>query len=258
MKKMIMMSVLLLSTSLLVAQTANKPATVRIKKIENINGVEKITDTTFTTNDPPSLQIDNGTIDIIGLEDGQERKMIKTIIIDDGNGEHSNVEIKGLDKEISAEIEKAMKEAGLDGTAKGTKKIVIINDEDEKVSGDKKTRATKTIVINRIDITNADETDMKRISKSAGETDGKLNIEKMNFYPNPNTGKFNLSFNLPEKGDTEINIMNIDGKIVYKEKLAGFSGNYDKEIDISKNAKGIYFVKVEQGKHAQVRKIILE
>lgn len=254
-----MMSAILLSTSLLVAQTTNKPATVRIKKIENINGVETITDTTFTTNNPSSIKVDNGTIDIIGMEDVKEGKMIKTIIIDDGNEEHTNVEIKELGKEINTEIEKALKEAGVDGNAKGTKKIVIINDEDDKTPGDKKEKhTTKTIVIKRIDITNADETDMKRIGKNAGEADGKLNIEKMNFYPNPNTGKFNLSFNLPEKGDAEINIMNTDGKTVYKEKLTSFSGNYDKEIDISKNVKGIYFVKVEQGKHAQVKKIILE
>ena len=80
----------------------------------------------------------------------------------------------------------------------------------------------------------------------------------MNFYPNPSNGKFNLSFNLPEKQDTEITILNVEGKVVYKEKLNQFSGNYDKEIDISKNAKGVYFVKVDQGKHAQVKKIILE
>lgn len=250
------MSAILLSTSLLVAQTTNKPATVRIKKIENINGVETITDTTFTTNDPASIQLDNGTIDLIEHEDGKEGKIMKTIIIDDGNGEPTNIDVKELGKEIDAEIEKALKEAGIDENAKGTKKIVIIND---KALGDEKeTRTTKTIVIKRIDITNASETDMKRIAKNAGTPDGKLNIEKMNFYPNPNSGKFNLSFNLPEKGDTEINIMNTDGKTVYKEKLAGYSGNYDKEIDISRNAKGVYFVKVEQGIHAQVKKIILE
>lgn len=259
MKKTMMMSALLLGTSLLVAQNANKPATVRIKKIENINGVEKITDTTFTTNDPASIKIDNGTIDIVGLENGQEGQMIKTVIVDNENSDNVTVDIKGLSKEIDAEIEKALKEAGVDEKTKGTKKIVIINDEKETNSDNKNEKhITKTIVMKRIDITNADENDMKRIGKNVGTNDGKLSIENMNFYPNPNTGKFNLSFTLPEKGDAEINILNIDGKNVYNEKLTNFSGNYDKEIDISKNAKGVYFVKVEQGKHTQVKKIVLE
>lgn len=254
-----MMSALLLGTSLLVAQNTNKPATVRIKKIENINGVEKITDTTFTANDPASIQLDNGTIDITESENGEDGKMIKTVIINNENSDNVTVDVKGLSKEIDAEIEKALKEAGVDEKAKGAKKIVIINDEKEPGSENKNEKhVTKTIVMKRIDITNADENDMKRIGKKVGANDGKLTIEKMNFYPNPNTGKFNLSFTLLEKGDAEINILNIDGKNVYYEKLSNFSGNYDKEIDISKNAKGVYFVKVEQGKHAQVKKIVLE
>ncbi len=218
MKKMIMMSALLLSASLLVAQSANKPATVRIKKIENINGVEKITDTTFTTNDPASIKTEDGTIDIIGVE-GEEGGIVQTIIINDGdNREHTkqtDAHISELRKNTDTEIERILKDAGIDENSTDTKKIVIINDD--KAPGDKKESHRKTIVIKRIDITNADEADMKRIGKNAGSADGKLNIEKMNFYPNPNTGKFNLSFNLPEKGDAEINILNVDGKIVYKE-----------------------------------------
>lgn len=255
MKTTIITSAFLLSASLLAAQTTGKPATVRIKKIENINGVEKITDTTFTTNDHESIKLENGTIDVIG---GKEGKMVKAIVIDDGNGETMDIEVLEPGK-LNEEIEKVMKEAGVSGNAKSTQKIVIINDEDGKTSGDKKEkRITKTIVINRIDVTNADENDIKRIGKNAGEADGKLKIDNMNFYPNPNSGKFNLTFTLPEKGDTEITILNIDGKIVYKESLPNFSNTYDKEIDISKNAKGVYFVKVEQGKHAQVKKIVLE
>ena len=114
------------------------------------------------------------------------------------------------------------------------------------------------IVMVKCDLQSCNAEDMKRISKQAGTTYGQLKVEKMNFFPNPSNGKFNLSFDLPEKGDTEIMIMNMEGKSVYSEKLAGFTGNYNKEIDISKNAKGVYFVRVEQGKHAQVKKIVLE
>ncbi len=247
------MSAILLSASVLVAQSSSKPATVRIKKIENINGVEKITDTTFTTNEPGSIKLEDGTIDIIGGKDGE---MIKTVIVNAGDDDKMNVEVLEGGK-LDEEIKKAMKEAGVSGDAKSTQKIVIINDD--KAPGDKKEKhITKMIVVKRIDVTDANESDMKRMGKNAGESDGKLAIEKMNFYPNPSNGKFNLSFTLPEKGDTEITILNIDGKVVYKESLPNFSNTYDKEIDISKNAKGVYFVKVEQGKHAQVKKIVLE
>lgn len=260
MKTTILMGALLLSVSLLRAQTATKQATVHIKKIETINGVEKITDTTYTTNDPGSIKLDDGTIDILEkMGDGKDGSMMKTIIINDEDGANVSVNMKDLNKEIEAEIQKALKEAGIDEKTGGTQNIVIINDEDAKTPDSKKeTHISRSVIIKRIDITGANADEMKRINKNAGESDGKLKIENMNFYPNPSSGKFNLSFNLPEKGDADIMILNTDGKIVYKEKLASFTGSYDKEIDISKHAKGIYFVKVEQGKHAQVKKIILE
>lgn len=278
MKTTILMSAFLLSATLLSAQTGNKPATVRIKKIENINGVEKITDTTFTTTDPHSIHLDNGTIDVVG--DDHDAEIIKKVIIHDGNGEvitedigsHEGATMKKividekdgevlteeLQKQIDEEVEKAMKDAGVDTKSKGTKKIIVINETEAKVGDHKAEAFTKVVVVKKSDLKNADEADIKRLGKSVGENDGKLKIEKMNFYPNPNNGKFNLSFTLAEKGDTEISILNIDGKVVYKEKLANFSGNYEKEIDISKNAKGVYFIKVEQGKHSQVKKIVME
>ncbi len=258
MKTTIMTCAILLSTSLLTAQTSNKPATVRIKKIENVNGVEKITDTTFTTNDPGSIKLDDGTIDIIEkMGDNKDGSKIKTVIINDDNGELTNVNVTELNKEMEAELQKALKEAGVDEKNVGAKKIVMINNHEKSTDGSK-TQVSKSITIKRIDITDANASDMKRLGQSAGDNNKKLKIDNMNFYPNPNNGKFNLSFNLAEKGDAEISILNTEGKIVYKEKLANFTGNYDKEIDISKNAKGIYFVKVEQGQNTQMKKIVLE
>src|ERR1700741_4699948 len=246
MKTTILVSALLMSASILTAQTANKPATVRIKKIENINGVEKITDTTFVTNDPHSIQLENGTINIIGddhegqiikkviiddgngevitenIEGGQpgDGKMVKKIIIDDGNGEVTTEE---LSKEIDAEVEKALKEAGVEGDAKKGKQVVIVNHDVKKDGSKNEKQMTKIIITKKVDIKDADEADMKRLGNTA---DGELKIDNMNFYPNPNTGKFNLSFSLPEKGDAEITILSTEGKKVYTEKLANFSGSY--------------------------------
>jgi hypothetical protein len=281
MKSKIITAVLLLSAFVLGAQTTNQPASVRIKKVENINGVEKTTDTTFVTNDPSSIKIDNGTINIEEIK-GEDGKMIKTIvidgdqemneeiqkamkeagkgnmkmktiIIDDGNGKG-----KLSEKEMEEMVNNAMRESGVEPAKGGESKMVIINN-DSKGSDNLKGehRITKMVVL-KCDLSSCSEEDMKRINKQAGTTDGQLKVEKMNFFPNPSTGKFNLSFDLPERGDTEIMIMNMEGRSVYSEKLSNFSGNYNKEIDISKNAKGVYFVRVEQGKHAQVKKIVLE
>jgi hypothetical protein len=96
------------------------------------------------------------------------------------------------------------------------------------------------------------------LEKTTGTTDGKLQMNEMKFFPNPSDGKFNLSFNLTDKGDTKIQVLNNEGKVVYTEQLFEFTGPYDRELDISEFPKGVYFVRVEQNQHAQVKKIVLE
>lgn len=236
---------------------SKEPATVRIKKIETINGVTKVTDTTYTSTDPASIIIKDGTIDINSLSTGEDGT-IHTIIRNNAMGQVSVTGDKALDEQITVEIEQALKEAGIDQNMVKGENVIIINGKDEGKEGTtKNVMITKTIV-KRVDIKDADEKELKRLGQSSSQKDQKLNLTNMNFYPNPNTGKFNLSFQLPEKGDTDVSILNTEGKVVYKESLPAFSGKYDQEIDISKQAKGIYFVKVEQGKNSQVKKIVLE
>jgi hypothetical protein len=284
------------------AQTKEQ-STVRIKKTETINGVKKVTDTTYTTGDVSSIVMTDGVININGLSDEMTEGGFKTIILhdktgteialDEDLGKHIDEEVKkalkeaGVDvtgkdldqlgEQIDMEVKKALKEAGIEdasilrqaqqpGSATATKgeKILIINGTGSSTSSATGGKAEgKNIVITKtmirhVDIKDADEKELKRLGQSNGDKENKLKLSNMNFYPNPNTGKFNLSFNLPEKGDAEVTILNTEGKIVYSEKLPAFSGSYDKEIDISKQAKGIYFVKVEQGKNAQVKKIVLD
>lgn len=253
------------SVSLLAAQTTEKKqATVRIKKVENINGVETITDTTFTTSDPSTIKMGNGTniqtVDISG--DDKEGKTEKVIIINDEvvGEENENVKIihKGDGKEMNAEIEKALKEAGIDANKKGVHKMVIIDEDTAPNKDGKNEKHTAKIVMLKMDITEVSAEDKKRLNNQIGNTDNKLEMDNMKMYPNPNDGKFNLNFNLKNKADAEVTVYNMEGKQVYNEKLPNFSGDYNKAIDISSNSKGVYFVKIEQGKHSQVKKIVLD
>lgn len=253
------------SVSLLAAQTTTKKeATVHIKKVENINGVETITDTAYTTSDPSAIKLGNGTniqtIDIKG--DDKDGKMEKVIIINDdvAGGENANVKIihKGEGKEMDAEIEKALREAGVDPNAKGIKKMIIVNEDNAPGKDGKNEKRMTKIVMVRMDITDASADDKKRLNDQIGNADNKLEMDNMKMYPNPNDGKFNLNFNLKTKGDTEVIVYDMQGKQVYSEKLPNFSGDYNKAIDISSNTKGVYFVKIQQGKHSQVKKIVLD
>lgn len=243
-KHLIIMA-LLLSVYVLNAQTEAKPATVRIKTKTIINGVETVKDTVFQSNDPaitsfgPGKEMTkslSGTPQIV-IMGGQSDKMDLEFTIDSiikKNGEMTEL------KEGSQFIIKKVHCGATKEEIDGVKEFITIRIE------------------KRIDIQDATTEEVEQLNKQTGINYKKLELEKLNFFPNPSNGKFNLSFSTPKKSDTEISIQNIEGKMIYQEKLPAFSGTYSKEIDISQNPKGAYFIKIVQGDSAQVKRIVIE
>lgn len=251
MKKSVVTALLMLTGVAHNAQTEKKEATIRIKKVENINGVEKVTDTTFTTSNPEEFKWSDKDGNIKINEVSSENGKVMKIATIDEVGPQTKMMTEG---EINAEIEKALKEAGVDANGKEMKKVMVIHDSES--GNDKKSEKHYTkIVMVKLDITDASDEELKRLGSSS---DKKLEMEEMKLHPNPNNGKFNLNFTLKNKGDAEITVYDMQGKQVYNERLPNFQGEYNKPIDISSNAKGIYFVKILQGKHTQVKKISLD
>lgn len=256
--KTLILSAVLLSSCLLNAQTENteiKQTKVRIKKVENINGVEKVTDTTYTINSPVQInRLDENNI--IETKEGDKEKKIVVITDHISGDQASRINKEDLNDE---QIQRALKAAGVDDHVLKADKMLVIKENAESDNNKKGTcKQTKVIIISTAKVSELTEADSKLLGSKNGISDNKLNLDKIDFYPNPNNGKFNLSFDLKEKGNTTVSIMTADGKKIYNESLVDFSGHYTKEIDISENPKGIYFVKIEQGKHAQLKKLILE
>ena len=79
------------------------------------------------------------------------------------------------------------------------------------------------------------------------------NKQNLNFsiYPNPANEKFSIS--LDKKNKSEIQVLDISGKVVYQR-------NFSKEINISteKFKEGIYFVKVKNNDNVIIKKLIVE
>lgn len=70
-------------------------------------------------------------------------------------------------------------------------------------------------------------------------------------YPNPNNGQLNIQF---DQGKTyQVIISNLMGQVVYKNKLKG--GKH--MIDISRQAKGFYMLKVSDGEKTGVKSFIV-
>lgn len=74
-------------------------------------------------------------------------------------------------------------------------------------------------------------------------------------YPNPNQGILNLKFELNEM-DFNISIYNLSGQIIYFEKSRSIKGA--KSIDLTKEAKGMYFIKVQTDTKIFIQKFIID
>lgn len=82
--------------------------------------------------------------------------------------------------------------------------------------------------------------------------------DPISVYPNPNNGTFTIAFTQQEKVKTSIEVVDVQGKVVFKEKLGAFSGSYKKELDLKKHGVGVYIVNVQQGDEISARKVIVE
>ncbi|MEO1049089.1 MAG: T9SS type A sorting domain-containing protein [Bacteroidota bacterium] len=84
-----------------------------------------------------------------------------------------------------------------------------------------------------------------------------LQLDDLNFYPNPNSGRFTLDFQ-SNGAPTEVNIMDLTGKQVYNKQLQGFEGYVREEIDLTDQQPGVYILQMLQGGRSLNKKIILE
>lgn len=115
------------------------------------------------------------------------------------------------------------------------------------------------IVVAKVMIDDLDESDTKALAKAGIKpSEEKLDLNDLNFSPNPNNGKFNLTFGLENKGDVNIQIFDMNGKSVYQENKKNFKGKYSNDIDISGNEKGVYFLNITQGKNSTTKKVVLQ
>ncbi len=77
-------------------------------------------------------------------------------------------------------------------------------------------------------------------------------------FPNPSSGLVTLRLNQPEKVKTEIRVMDAQGKVVFKDNLGKFSGEYSREIDLRESGAGTYLIRIDQGGKVLEEKVIIK
>jgi hypothetical protein len=75
-------------------------------------------------------------------------------------------------------------------------------------------------------------------------------------YPNPSDGKFTVSGEGLQQANCKLSICNLVGQEIFTTFFKGQQSTLD--IDLSDFSKGLYFVKVDDGKNSYTQKIITE
>lgn len=76
-------------------------------------------------------------------------------------------------------------------------------------------------------------------------------------YPNPAQDMLNISFNSNNLQSFEIKLMNITGKLVYSQNYTDHSGNFNKNINLSNLAKGVYILNLNSATGTLTKKVVI-
>ena len=87
--------------------------------------------------------------------------------------------------------------------------------------------------------------------------EGGTAIANLSIYPNPSRDIFNITFTSKEIQNLKVKILNVIGEELINENLEQFIGEYTKQINLSDNAMGIYFLEIETNDGVINKKLIL-
>ncbi len=80
----------------------------------------------------------------------------------------------------------------------------------------------------------------------------------MKVYPNPSNGSFDVSLeNVPEKALT-LQVVSVDGKVVFSQDLEVSSDLYETHVDMGTVAAGVYYVKVSGNDYNEIQKVTIQ
>ncbi|MGB1242887.1 MAG: T9SS type A sorting domain-containing protein [Chitinophagales bacterium] len=82
-------------------------------------------------------------------------------------------------------------------------------------------------------------------------------IADMRVFPNPSNGTFQLSFSVAEPSDVQIELVGLNGNVVYQTQEYGWSGTYKQTIQLGTVPSGIYIVSITTDSEKLVEKLVV-
>lgn len=82
--------------------------------------------------------------------------------------------------------------------------------------------------------------------------------EALSVFPNPSNGVFTVSQEMISAKEAMITVTNSAGTVVYSNDLSANANKVSDQIDLTNEAKGVYFVRIQMGDNVSLKKIILK
>jgi phage-related protein len=82
--------------------------------------------------------------------------------------------------------------------------------------------------------------------------------QTINIYPNPTNGLFNIAIKNANYNELLVSIVDIQGKEVYVISDKNTTADYNKQIDLTGIAKGMYYIKLSTSTDVKIQKLIIQ
>ena len=82
-------------------------------------------------------------------------------------------------------------------------------------------------------------------------------IADMKVFPNPSNGLFQLSFSIAEPTDLQIELMSLNGNVLYQTQENNWSGVYNENIQLEGISSGIYILSIATNQERLTRKLVV-
>lgn len=83
-------------------------------------------------------------------------------------------------------------------------------------------------------------------------------FNSLEVYPNPNNGSFTIDMNLSEGHSVAYEITDVKGSVIWASEDGFVEGTISKQVQLSSQADGIYFLKISADEQTTVRKIMIK
>ncbi|MCX6225474.1 MAG: T9SS type A sorting domain-containing protein [Bacteroidia bacterium] len=78
----------------------------------------------------------------------------------------------------------------------------------------------------------------------------------LNVYPNPAHDQFTVAFNTDSPTDLALELVNGSGQVVYRKAIK-IVYSFNDQIDASRFARGVYYIKANSSKEVKIRKVVI-